>query len=232
MLLRPDARHACRHSSVGCCLRLCLLSLVAAVCWQRVPVCNISNLEVSCCFAAYIKISDKISHSSSVQLSQLPLSMPTGFRFSIDNIRAFKLWCLTSDASQNKREQLEQQGLAAMHALRDVEARFVHPPWNAHLLQDHVQQQCLCWGFKALARAAGRLDLCTPGPLPAAALSLWESSAGADVLLQLRDGGLPINAHAAVLAARCHVLHAAVAAERERVCQVHWVRIALQMLLK
>ena len=194
--------------------------------------CLYVNLEVSCCSAAHIKMRDNISHSSSVQLSQLLLSMPTGFRFSMDNIRAFKLWCLTSDASQNMREQLEQQGLVVMHALRDVEARFVHPPWNAHLLQDHVRQQCLCWGFKALARAAGRLDLCTPGPLPAAALSLWESGAGADVLLQLRDGGAPVRAHAAVLAARCHVLHAAVAAEREQVCRVQRVCIAWHMLLE
>ena len=119
-----------------------------------------------------------------------------------------------------------------MHALRDVEARFVHPPWNAHLLRDHIRQQCLCWGFKALASAAGRLDLCTPGPLPATALSLWESGAGADVLLQLKDGGEAIRVHAAILAARCHVLHAAVAAERQRVCQVHQTCSARHMLLE
>ena len=233
MLLWPDARHACRHGSVGCCLLPCLLSLVTTACWQRMPVywCT-SGSEVTFCFAAYFEMSDDIYNSSSVQLAQMPLLMPTGFSFGQHEGRAFKLWCLVSDVSPNKRELLEQKGLEVMHAVRDVEAQMVNPAWQADILRDHMRQQCLCWGFKALALAAGRLDLCTPGPLPAAALSLWESGAGADVLLQLRDGGVAVRVHAAVLAARCHVLHAAVAAERQRVCQEAQVCSARHMLLE
>ena len=170
--------------------------------------------------------------SSSAPHPQAPWLMPAGSSFSMSEVGAFKLWCLGPSASPDRREQLAQNGLAVMHALRDVEAQPVNPAQQANLLRDHMRQDCLCWGFKALALAAGRLDLCTPGPLPAAALSLWELGPGADVLLQLRDGGVPVRVHAAVLAARCPVLHAAVAAERQRVCQVRQVCSARRMLLE
>ena len=65
-----------RHAAVAGCkaclqtwrsqllLAACLLSLVATVCWQRMPVWSTGSSEVSHCYAAYIELSDTISNSS------------------------------------------------------------------------------------------------------------------------------------------------------------------------